>query len=76
MTIKQLLKLPSTELDKITEAQWKEYLGPYLVAVHPEEPKPEKKASGAGPRIKGKSEAEKTLDLAAKMAARLGIKLD
>lgn len=73
MGIKELLKLDASGLEKLTDAQLKEYFAPYLKAIVPEQ---KKEQTPSGPRPKGKNEAQRTLEMAKKMAERLGIKLD
>jgi hypothetical protein len=74
MSIKELLKLPHEDLAKLSEAEIKQHFAPYLKMIRPIK---EEEKSGPGvvrKRRTSDDELTKTMNLAAKLAAKFGIK--
>ena len=81
MDIKELLGKDSSELEKLTDAQLLEYFSPYMKFIVPVDIKDdnEKKSisvnSTGGTKHYATNEAQKTMDMAQRLAKQMGIKI-
>ncbi len=80
MSIEELLKYSADQLEAMSDKEVKEFFAPYLKFITPEEKKEEGQKSmdlnvSSSPkrRYGGKSEIEKTLDLADRLSKMLNI---
>jgi len=78
VNIKELLGKDIAELEKLSDAQLLEYFSPYMKFIVPVETKEEKKPSMSSGNSSGgykSSEAQKTMDMAQRLAKQMGIKI-
>jgi hypothetical protein len=83
MSIEELLQYDASQLEAFSNEQAKEFFAPYLKFIQPEDKKEEKQgtmdlgsiksASATKKKYGGKSEIEKTLDLADRLKKMLNL---